>query len=43
MDEELYLTVLIDGVIHYQKYEPEEVTDETPSPAQRSSACQLWL
>jgi hypothetical protein len=31
MDEELYLTVLIDGVIHYQKYEPEEVTDETPS------------
>jgi hypothetical protein len=31
MDEELYVTVLIDGVIHYQKYEPEEPTDETPS------------
>jgi hypothetical protein len=33
MDEELYVTELIDGVIHYKKYEPEEPTDETPSPA----------
>ncbi len=34
MDNELYVTVLIDGVIHYQKYEQQtETTDETPNPA----------
>ena len=28
MEQELYETELIDGVIHYKKYEPEVTTDE---------------
>jgi hypothetical protein len=31
MEQELYETELIDGVIHYKKYEPETVNDETPT------------
>lgn len=30
MEQQLYETVLIDGVIHYKKYEPETLTTETP-------------